>query len=69
VLAKVRRLFDEDPARLGRMAASAYAANEALIDMDACVGRLVEAVGEARARSRGALPATLFGMCPPSESV
>ena len=69
VLAKVRGLFDEDPARLRRIAASAHAANEALIDMDACVGHLVEAVGEARARSRAALPASLFGMCPPSESV
>jgi glycosyltransferase involved in cell wall biosynthesis len=69
VLARVRRLFDEDPARLRRIAASAYAANEPLIDMDVCVGRLAEAVGEARARSRAASPATLLSLCPPSESV
>lgn len=44
VLSRVRRLFDEDPARLRRMAEDAYAQNESAIDMDACVQPLVEAV-------------------------
>jgi glycosyltransferase involved in cell wall biosynthesis len=45
VLGRVRRLFDEDPARLGAMAAAAYARNEAVVDMDACVRPLADALG------------------------
>lgn len=44
VLASVRRLFDEDPARLRRMAVEAYAQNESLVDMDVCVQGLVDAM-------------------------
>lgn len=44
VLSRVRRLFDEDPARLRQVAEQAYAQNESLIDLDAGVQRLVEAV-------------------------
>jgi glycosyltransferase involved in cell wall biosynthesis len=47
-LRAVRRLFDEDPARLRRMAADAYARNEGSIDMDACVLGLVESIGAYR---------------------
>lgn len=45
VLSTVRRLFDEDPARLRRMALEAYAQNESVVDMDLCVQRLVDALG------------------------
>jgi glycosyltransferase involved in cell wall biosynthesis len=51
VLSRVRRLFDEDPGRLRQIAANAYVQNESLIDMNACVHRLVEAMGDARERS------------------
>jgi glycosyltransferase involved in cell wall biosynthesis len=44
VLSKVRRLFDEDPGRLRRMAQDAYAQNESAIDIDTCVQPLVKAV-------------------------
>jgi glycosyltransferase involved in cell wall biosynthesis len=49
-LLAARRLFDEDPGRLRRMAENAYARNEGAIDMDACVHGLVEAIGEHRRR-------------------
>jgi glycosyltransferase involved in cell wall biosynthesis len=65
-LEKVRRLFDEDPGQLRRIAAEAYAANEGLIDMDACVQRLVQAVGDARARPRSVGHTTALGL---SESI
>ena len=52
VLSLVRRLFDEDPARLGRMADEAYAQNESAIDMDACARALVDAMSYARDCSR-----------------
>jgi hypothetical protein len=45
VLSRVRRLFDEDPGRLQRVAAAAYRRNERLIDMNACVRPLVDAIG------------------------
>lgn len=48
VLSTVRRLFDEEPARLRRMADDAYAANEADIDMEASARPLVEAIREFR---------------------
>ena len=44
-LLAARRLFDEDPARLRRMAENAYARNEGAIDMDVCVRGLVESIG------------------------
>lgn len=44
VLSSVRRLFDEDPARLRRMAVEAYAQNESVVDMDVCVQGLVNAL-------------------------
>jgi len=50
-LSLVRRLFDEDPARLRRLANEAYAQNESAIDMDACVRALVETIIDARERS------------------
>jgi len=43
-LSTVRRLFEEDPARLRRMAEDAYARNEAEIDMEASARPLVEAI-------------------------
>ena len=51
-LARVRRLFDEDPALLRRVADEAYARNESLIDLDAGVRRLAEAVRR-QGRPRG----------------
>jgi len=58
VLSRVRRLFDEQPDRLRRMAADAYARNEHAIDMDACVGPLVAALraGARPRREREAAP-------------
>lgn len=53
VLSTVRRLFDEDPARLRQMAEDAYARNGSAIDMDVCVRPLVEAVSDAYDRRRG----------------
>ena len=47
VLSRVRRLFDEDPARLRRMAEHAYTENETAIDMDASVRPLAEALADA----------------------
>jgi glycosyltransferase involved in cell wall biosynthesis len=47
-LLAVRRLFDEDPGRLRRMAEDAYARNEGAIDMDACVLELVKSIGAYR---------------------
>jgi glycosyltransferase involved in cell wall biosynthesis len=67
VLSKVRRLFDEDPGRLREIAANAYVQNESLIDMDASVRRLVEAVGEARERLRNLGHAAPLGTRRPSE--
>ena len=46
VLSGVRRLFDQDPARLRRIAEEAYAQNESAIDMDVCVRPLAEVVGD-----------------------
>jgi glycosyltransferase involved in cell wall biosynthesis len=43
-LCAVRRLFDEDPGRLRQMAADAYARNESVVDMDACVQGLADAM-------------------------
>jgi glycosyltransferase involved in cell wall biosynthesis len=51
VLSRVRRLFDEDPGRLRRMAQDAFARNQRSIDMDTCVQQLVEAMGDPRERS------------------
>lgn len=53
-LLAVRRLFDEDPARLRRMAEDAYARNEEAIDMDACVLELVQSIGACRRWDGGA---------------
>jgi glycosyltransferase involved in cell wall biosynthesis len=50
VLARVRRLFDEDPARLRRMAEHAYTENETAIDMDVSVRPLAEALADAGRR-------------------
>jgi glycosyltransferase involved in cell wall biosynthesis len=47
VLGEVRRLFDDDPLRLRRVAEAAYTANASLIDMDTCVRPLVTALGAA----------------------
>ena len=52
VLSRVRALFDEDPARLRRMAEEAYAANEAAIDMDNCARPLAEVLAETVRRPR-----------------
>jgi glycosyltransferase involved in cell wall biosynthesis len=43
-LSEVRRLFDDQPERLRQIAAAAYRRNEGVLDMDACVGRLVDAM-------------------------
>jgi glycosyltransferase involved in cell wall biosynthesis len=51
VLTKVRRLFDEDPQRLRRMAEDAYGENEGVIEMDQSVGKLVELIVRGRAGS------------------
>ena len=48
-LSRVRRLFEEDPDRLRRVAAEAYSRNEDLIDMNAGAQRLARAAGEGRA--------------------
>jgi glycosyltransferase involved in cell wall biosynthesis len=53
VLSKVRRLFDEQPERLARMAEDAYAQNATSIDMDASAERLVEAMNDACAARVG----------------
>jgi glycosyltransferase involved in cell wall biosynthesis len=45
-LSRMRRLFDEDPARLRRMTEDAYAENESGIDMDTCVSGLVQALSD-----------------------
>jgi glycosyltransferase involved in cell wall biosynthesis len=55
-LSAVRRLFDQDPARLRRMAENAYARNEGVIDMEACVRVLVEAMGDGRGGRREPAP-------------
>jgi glycosyltransferase involved in cell wall biosynthesis len=52
VLSRVRRLFDEEPLRLRRIADEAYARNASAIDMDACARPLVQAVGQAGGRVR-----------------
>jgi glycosyltransferase involved in cell wall biosynthesis len=44
LLSAVRRLFDEEPARLRQIAADAYRENQRAIDMDACVRPLAEAI-------------------------
>jgi hypothetical protein len=43
-LKRVRGLFDEDPARLRRVAAEAYVRNEGVVDMNACARGLVSAM-------------------------
>jgi glycosyltransferase involved in cell wall biosynthesis len=48
-LTRVRRLFDDDPGRLRRVAGEAYARNEDLVDMNAATRRLACAVHESRA--------------------
>jgi glycosyltransferase involved in cell wall biosynthesis len=55
VLSKVRRLFDEDPERLRRVAAAAYTENEAVIDMNECVRPLAEVLA-ARVDQIGVAP-------------
>jgi glycosyltransferase involved in cell wall biosynthesis len=60
VLSTVRRLFDDDPVRLRRMAEEAYARNEDAIDMDSCVRPLVEAIAAAPERSAHLEPAPLL---------
>jgi glycosyltransferase involved in cell wall biosynthesis len=52
VLSRVRRLFDDEPLRLRRIADEAYARNASAIDMDACARPLVQAVSQAGGRSR-----------------
>lgn len=52
-LTRVRRLFDEDPARLRRIAEAAYTANETAIDMDVCVRPLAQAISST---ARGPAP-------------
>jgi glycosyltransferase involved in cell wall biosynthesis len=54
VITSVRRLFDQDAARLRRIAADAFASNEGAIDMEACVHPLAEAL---RAPSGNPAPA------------
>jgi len=54
VLSRVRRMFDEEPARLRRLAEEAYARNASAIDMDACAAPLVEALREAWDAREGA---------------
>jgi len=44
VLSRVCRLFAEDPARLRQVAENAYVRNKGVVDMDACVQDLVQAV-------------------------
>jgi glycosyltransferase involved in cell wall biosynthesis len=67
-LLAVRRLFDEDPARLRRMTEDALARNAGAIDMDACVEELVEVMRDARGRLCGPEPRALLGPCPPPEA-
>lgn len=67
VLSTVRRLFDEDPARLRQIGEDAYAQNESIIDMDACVLGLAQALREAQERPRNPGQATLPAASPPSE--
>jgi glycosyltransferase involved in cell wall biosynthesis len=68
VLSKVSRLLDEEPERLRRMAERAYEMNEAVIDMDACVRGLVEAIAEGRPRSAETTPATVLARSPRGSS-
>ncbi len=50
VLSRVRRMFDEEPARLRQMTADAYAENEVAIDMNACATPLAAALSEFQRR-------------------
>jgi len=50
------------------MADDAYDRNEGVIDMDACVRPLVEAMSGARQRERTVGHAPILGVCPPTES-
>src|SRR5262249_54446068 len=52
VLERLRRLLDEDPGRLRRMAESAYADNERAIDMDVSARPLAEAIEAMAPRAR-----------------
>jgi glycosyltransferase involved in cell wall biosynthesis len=56
-LARLRRLFDADPGRLRDMAARAFAQNQALVDMDACVQPLLHAIAGARSLRADPSPA------------
>ena len=51
-LATACRIVRDEPERARAMADEAYVRNEAAIDMNVCVRRLVEAIGDARARPR-----------------
>jgi glycosyltransferase involved in cell wall biosynthesis len=53
VLKRMRRLFDEDPARLRGVAEAAYLANERLVSMDTCVEPLVKALADRRSAPEG----------------
>jgi len=50
-LSSIRRLFDQEPARLRRMAEEAYLQNESAIDMNTCVRALVQALSDKLPRS------------------
>jgi glycosyltransferase involved in cell wall biosynthesis len=67
VLSAVRRLFDENPARLRQIAEDAYTQNESVIDMDACVPGLAQALREAQERRGKPGRATLLAASLPSE--
>jgi glycosyltransferase involved in cell wall biosynthesis len=67
LLSKVRRLFDEDPGRLRRMAEEAHARNRGAIDMDSCVEELLEAIGSFR-RLRRSEPARAAPAPGPAEA-
>lgn len=68
-LRRVGRLFDEDRGQLRQIAANAYARNQGLIDVDAGVRALVEAVDLARERLRPVGQAAVLGTGPSMESV
>jgi hypothetical protein len=55
-LAGVRRLFRDDPAAAAAIAARALEDNAAVVDMDACVGPLADALAAAARRRAPAAP-------------
>jgi glycosyltransferase involved in cell wall biosynthesis len=69
VLARVRRLFDEDPGRLRQMTETAFARNQRAIDMDTCAQRLVTAIAGTPRRRRTLGRAPRLEARSPSESV